>query len=154
MSHFISAGLVVLAGGILLTGCSSSTGASQSHVTFYEVACGTPGSFRATIVPLAREGENGATNAPAPDAKAADNANPAPATTGSPAAASNDQPCLIAGLSRQRYYYTHPAFYGYAPSAFHPYASSAYGWPSFGYGFSTVGWGHTSGHGFGHHRGH
>lgn len=144
---------------ILLGGCVSSTSNPQPHVTFYEVACGTPGSFRATIVPIV--GAEGSTPpnqsaAPAPPKSEDKSQSTSPSSTTAPEA--GNQPCLIAGLARPRYFYTHPAYYGSTRDPFHMYGYGGYGygygWPYSGFGFASVGWGHMSGRGFGHHRGH
>lgn len=152
MSQFVAKGSLVLMSCFLLGSCGVSTNSAQSHVTFFEVACGTPGSFRATIVPMstgaASESRSPST---ALTPQTSDKPEGAPVAPRASSESSN-QPCLIAGLSRPPSFYPHQSPYGYSRNSFHRY--SGFDWPYSGYGFSSVGWGHTAGHGFGHHRGH
>lgn len=136
---------IALAGsaGFSLMSCTTEPNTRSDDITFYEVACGTPGSFKANIVPLAG----------APSTSAGKSAQTDNSSTATESDSTTRPSCLLADLKRSRRY-GGPGFFGRYPDPFHMYGFSAYGWPYGGYGFNSIGWGHSAGHGFGHHRGH
>ena len=145
MTRFALTRLLLLSSGAMaVAGCATYSSPEMTNL-FYQVPCGTPGSFQAQIAPGPLPAENTSTAARATDAQQTSTALPATETT-TAIPSTTQSICLASAGSAPRSYASRA--YGYYGDYWRPYRSYGY----LGVGLS-VGH-HSGGHiGGGHHGG-